>query len=87
MKPRTPQAMHQLIEQIRDNLPLTNPATYTCSDNCNGCSMKLVEYIDTELADWEQRLKQGEVPELYDLKRLANSSKKIYRVLDNNGLV
>ncbi len=87
MKPKTPQAMHQLISQIRENVPFTLPAGYTCSDNCNGCSMKLIEFLDTELIDWEQRLKQGEVPQLYDLKRLATTSTKIYRVLDKNGLV
>lgn len=58
-----------------------------CSDNCNICTLKLLEYLDTELIDWERRLNAGDIPNLGDINRLAKSSRKIYRALQKNGLV
>lgn len=49
--------------------------------------MKLLEFLDMEVYGWEQRLQAGDKPNFGDLHRLANMGKKIYRVLDNNGLI
>lgn len=49
--------------------------------------MKLLEFLDMEVYDWEQRLDMGEIPNFGDLHRLANMAQKIYRVLDKNGLI
>ena len=87
MKPGTPIAMNQLIEQVRENIPFDMPGVYVCKDNCNGCSMKLLEFLDTELVGWEQKLRQGEVPNLGDINRVAKMSIKIHRVLTKNGLI
>ena len=58
-----------------------------CADECKGCSVKLLEFLDLELMDWEHRLDQGEVPSLGDVQRMAKISRKIYKVLDKNGVL
>ncbi|MCW8956506.1 MAG: hypothetical protein OQL09_06455 [Gammaproteobacteria bacterium] len=87
MKPDTKTAMHDLIRMIRSKMPFEMPEAQACSGICNGCSQKLLEYLDTELISWEQRLDEGDTPNLGDIKRLAKSSLKIYRVLHKNKLV
>ena len=87
MKPDTSTAMHNLIRQIRENIPFDLPEAYTCMDNCNGCSMKLLEFLDMELLAWESRLKEGERPDFGDLSRIARMARKIHRVLVKNGLI
>ncbi|MBV5309976.1 MAG: hypothetical protein JZU59_11370 [Chromatium okenii] len=86
-KPDTATAMHILIAQIRSALPFDQPAAQHCNGNCQGCSMKLLEFLATELDTWEQRLMQGEQPSLADLSQLAKSGWKIHRVLQRNGVV
>ena len=58
-----------------------------CADECKGCSLKLLEFLDLELMDWEDRLDKGEVPSLGDIQRLAKISLKIRAVLDRNGVL
>jgi len=87
MKPDTTTAMHNLIGDIRQALPLDRPEAYMCSDNCNGCTLKLLEFIDMELIDWERRLNAGEIPNFGDINRLAKTGRKIYKVAKKNGLV
>lgn len=79
--------MRRLIEQVRECIPFDTPEASVCSDNCNGCSMKLLEFLDMEIIDWERRLAAGESPDLGDIKRFSKISSKIYRVLDKNGLI
>ncbi|HGG61257.1 MAG TPA: hypothetical protein ENK26_15310 [Gammaproteobacteria bacterium] len=87
MKPATPEAMRQLIRQIREAMPFDAPEADLCSGHCHGCSFKLLEYLDIRLEEWEDRLARGEQPTLGDLHRLARTGKKIYRALEKNGLV
>ncbi|TNF37916.1 MAG: hypothetical protein EP315_01940 [Gammaproteobacteria bacterium] len=87
MKPDTVTAMHHLIRQVRDTLPFNLPDAYVCSDDCNGCSLKLLEFLDMELMEWENRLAAGYKPNFGDLNKMARMSKKIYRVMEQNGLV
>ncbi len=86
-RPRPDLAMRQLIEEIRRTIPLDTPLSRLCAGPCSGCPKKLLEYLDRELAEWEARLHQGEVPRLGDLQRLARSSRKIQTVLVRNGLL
>jgi len=79
--------MRLLISQVRDNIPFDLPEAYVCSDNCNGCSLKLLEFLDMELLDWERRLDEGERPNFGDIKRMVKMARSIYRVLQRNGLV
>ncbi len=87
MKPDRPAAMRLLIQQIRTAMPFDLPEASLCSGKCNGCSQKLLDYLDSELEEWEIRLKAGEVPDFGDISRIARTSKKIYKILDVNGLL
>ena len=87
MKPDAPTAMRQLIVQVRHSLPFDAPESQTCQGPCEGCSMKLLDYLDAELLAWEQRLDEGEKPGLAELSRLAKTSRRIHRVLEKNGLL
>lgn len=87
MKPDRTIAMQQLIQQVRVAMPFDLPEANLCSGKCNGCSQKLLDYLDTELEDWEYRLKEGERPDFGEIHRIAKTSKKIYQVMRKNGLV
>ncbi len=87
MKPKTPQAMEQIIAQVRETMPFDLPLSELCDGVCQGCSKKLLEYLDMELENWEYRLQQGEVPSLADISKLVKRSKKIYSVLQKNQLL
>jgi hypothetical protein len=86
-KPDTRTAMHQLIAEVRAAIPFDAPASQVCSGECNGCAMKLLEYLDGELSAWEQRLEAGETPHFGDLSRLGNTSRKVRVALKRNGLI
>ena len=86
-KPTTTEAMRGLIQEVKIALPLDLSPVEVCSDECKGCSIKLIEYIAMELENWEYRLDDGDIPNFRDLNRLARSSKKIYSALLKNGLV
>jgi len=86
MKPNRTSAMRQLILQVRTAMPFDLPEANLCSGKCNGCSQKLLDYLDSELEDWEYRLKEGEIPDFGEIQRIARTSKKIYKILDQNGL-
>ncbi|MEN8178254.1 MAG: hypothetical protein ABFS39_06485 [Pseudomonadota bacterium] len=86
MKPDTSTAMRNLIAQVRETLPFELTSEQICADSCDGCSMKLLAYLESELDGWEQRLQDGERPNFGDLTKLARTSKKVYQVLKNNGL-
>ena len=87
MKPDRTTAMRQLILQVRTAMPFDLPEANLCSGKCNGCSQKLLDYLDTELDDWEYRLKDGDVPDFGEIQRIAKTSKKIYKILERNDLV
>jgi hypothetical protein len=87
MKPSTSEAMHLLIQKIRESIPFDTQLRDVCSEDCRGCSMKLLEYLDSELESWEYRLKQHEVPDFRDLSRLERSGRKVYKALQKNGLI
>ncbi len=79
--------MRNLIAEIRNRLPFDKPEAQICSDPCRGCSIKLLDYMQSELEAWEQRLDAGENPGLADLSRLEKKGRKIYRKLRENQLV
>lgn len=80
-------AMRLLIRQVRDAIPFDLPQAQVCTGFCNGCSVKLLDYLDTQLCDWEVWLASDERPGLADLSRLGGTSRKVYRALAANGLV
>lgn len=86
-KPDTVTAMRDLIAQVRAALPFDLPMAQVCAGPCAGCSQKLLAFLETELDNWEQRLNDGERPGLAELSKLLKTSKRIYAVLERNGLV
>lgn len=89
MKPNTQTAMKKMIREIRRVMPFDAPEALLCSDknSCQGCSLKLLEYLESELESWEQLLEAGQVPGFKDLQKLEKTSRRIYRTLESNGLV
>jgi hypothetical protein len=87
MKPDVSTAMRDLIAQVRHTLPFDAPEARVCQGPCDGCSMKLLDYLDNELLGWEQRLDDGERPGLAELSKLARTSRRIHAVLQKNGLL
>ncbi|MCG7964494.1 MAG: hypothetical protein AB2747_22060 [Candidatus Thiodiazotropha taylori] len=86
-KPNTQVAMRQLIEQIRTQIPFDLSEEERCGESCEGCSGKLLIYLESELDEWQIKLDQGVVPSFADLSRLAAKAKKIVNVLRRNGLM
>ncbi len=86
-KPDTKTAMRRLIAQLREAIPFGLTDDQICGDSCEGCSSKLLTYLETELDSWESRLADGVVPTLGDLDRLAKQGRKIHRVLQQNGVL
>lgn len=87
MKPDAPTAMRQLIQQVRQALPFDLPEARVCAGPCDGCSLKLLDFLENELDDWELRLDNGEKPGLAELSKLAKISRRIHRVVEKNGLL
>ncbi|OOZ42426.1 hypothetical protein [Solemya elarraichensis gill symbiont] len=89
MKPSTTTVMHDIIRQVREGFPFSLDEQELCADDgCSyGCPKKLLEYIDIEIMEWEERLHSGETPNFRDVEKLAKTSRKIQRVLDKNSLL
>ena len=87
MKPDTRTAMYNLIQEIKAAVPLELDAEEICQDGCQGCSSKLLEYLQSELVGWELRLEQGEIPNFGDISRLATTGRRIHTTLQKNGVI
>lgn len=88
MKPRTDVVMLNIIQQIKDTFPFSLTEDELCGDTCsNGCAKNLLEYLYMEITDWEERLKDGYIPNFKDIQKITKTSKKIYRALEKNNLV
>ena len=87
MKPDTLLAMQNLIKQIKSAIPFDLGKIDACPDNCRGCYVKLIDFLEVEIVDWEYRLENNEAPNFEDLDKLAKTAKKIHRVLINNGVI
>lgn len=87
VKPNTTTAMKNLIDEVRLNMPFGADETQLCSDSCQGCSKKLLEFLETEISDWEQKLQDGIQPNFGDINRMGKTCKKVYVVLKKNGLI
>lgn len=85
-KPDTRTAMGQLIREARSAIPFGLPDEAVCGDSCQGCSSKLLIYLETELDAWEMKLADGVVPTFGDLQRLGKQCRKIHHILVENGV-
>lgn len=88
MKPKTTVVMKNIIQQIRTDFPFKMTEQELCASTCScGCPIKLLEYMDLEITEWEQRLEDGVIPNFKDIQKLSKSGNKIYKALKNNNLV
>lgn len=88
MKPKTDVVIVDIIQQIRASFPFDMSEEELCAETCSyGCPKKLLEYIHMEITEWENRLENGETPDLNDIKNLAKTSRKIYKILEKNNLI
>jgi hypothetical protein len=78
--------MRTLMAQVRNAVPFDMPEAQVCAGTCDGCSLRLLEFLGNALDGWEARLDAGERPGLRDLSGPANTSRKVYSVLARNGL-
>ncbi len=88
-KPDLKSAMLQLIEQVKDELPLYEPATFVCGPdgNCIGCPKKLMELVDTEVCYWESAIERGIVPKFDEIRLFGKLCKNVRRGLVRNGIL
>ncbi|RMF19671.1 MAG: hypothetical protein D6758_01470 [Gammaproteobacteria bacterium] len=86
-KPDTRTALAELLSQMRATFPLDAPDSRLCNLDCNGCSKKLLEFLEMQIEDWERRLGEGETPTFGDLEKLGRMARKIHRALVRNGVL
>lgn len=88
-KPDRVTAMLQLIEQVKQELPLAEPAHFVCGPegSCIGCPKKLLELVDSELAYWETAIANGDMPQLGDISRFGKLCKNVRRGLKRSGVL
>jgi hypothetical protein len=88
MKPKTEVVMADIIQQIRENFPFDISEEELCAETCGyGCAKKLLEYMEMEITEWQQRLANHEIPNFRDIQKLSKTGCKIYRILGKNNLV
>ncbi|KGJ87913.1 hypothetical protein [Thalassotalea sp. ND16A] len=86
-KPDCTSAMLNLIASVRNDFPFNVSEANICGISCIGCPKKLLELVDTELCEWEQKINHGDVPKLGEISRLGKLCKNVRRGLKRNGLV
>lgn len=79
--------MRKLIDDVRMHYPFDLQRAQVCSDDCRGCSIKLLAFLETELDAWESRLAAGEHPGLAELSKLIRTTRRVGRVLESAGLM
>lgn len=79
--------MRGLISKVRSALPFSLPAAELCAGPCRGCPKKLLELLDGEIVEWEQRLDNGEIPTLGDVNKFGRLCRKIHKAIAANGLI
>lgn len=87
MKPGVKTAMENLIKEARARLPFDFSFESHCEGRCEECPFKLMEFLDTDLSDWEYRLRRGNTPNHDDVQRLARDCKEIYAILHKKGFI
>jgi hypothetical protein len=87
MKPDVKTAMENLIKEARATIPFKLSFSGNCEGRCDECPEKLMEYLDIDLLNWEDKLKKGIVPTITDLQILARQCKETYAVLQKRGYI
>ncbi len=88
-KPDRVTAMWDIIAQVKNEFPLTEPATFICGSNtdCQGCPKKLLEMVDSEISYWEHAMARGVIPTFDQLRRFGKLCLGVKRGLAGNNLL
>ncbi|GIU14379.1 hypothetical protein [Shewanella sp. MBTL60-007] len=88
-KPDRTTAMQQIIEQVKQELPLYESETFVCGPegSCLGCPKKLLELVDSELSYWEAAISNGQTPQFDEIRRFGKLCTNVKRGLDRNGVL
>ncbi len=88
-KPDRVTAMLQIIEQVKQELPLYESDTFVCGPDgsCVGCPKKLLELVDGELSYWESAIAKGNTPQFDDIRRFGKLCTNVKRGLARNGVL
>ncbi|MBZ0167248.1 MAG: hypothetical protein K8I00_10625 [Candidatus Omnitrophica bacterium] len=87
MKPNTKVAMEKLIKEARQKIPFNLSFDGYCEGRCDECPEKLLEFLDMNLSDWDDRLTRGDLPNLGDVHAVARDCKEIYAILKKKGFI
>ena len=74
-KPDRQTAMLNIIKLVRDDFPFYAPESQICGDTCVGCPKKLLELVDTEIIDWQNKIEYGEIPDFAQINSFAKLCK------------
>lgn len=86
-KPHTTIAMKTVIQEATEKIPFGMSFDGFCVGQCDVCPEKLLEYLDGQISDWKTKLDLGEVPNLGDVRVLAESCHQVYDELIYQGLI
>ncbi|AMG29118.1 hypothetical protein AL542_01355 [Grimontia hollisae] len=88
-KPTRMDAMKQIIEQVKQELPLYESDTFVCGPdgNCIGCPKKLLEMVDSELTYWESAMSRGITPQFDEIRRFGKMCTSVRRALVRNKII
>ncbi|CZF85738.1 MULTISPECIES: hypothetical protein [Grimontia] len=88
-KPTRMDAMKQIIEQVKQELPLYESDTFVCGPegNCIGCPKKLLEIVDSELSYWESAMSRGITPQFDEIRRFGKMCNNVRRGLVRNNII
>lgn len=88
-KPTRMDAMKQIIEQVKQELPLYESDTFVCGPegNCIGCPKKLLEMVDSELTYWESAMARGITPQFDEIRRFGKMCTSVRRGLVRNNII
>ncbi|MDF2185018.1 hypothetical protein O1O06_09550 [Grimontia hollisae] len=88
-KPTRMDAMIQIIEQVKQELPLYESDTFVCGPdgNCIGCPKKLLEMVDSELTYWESAMSRGITPQFDEIRRFGKMCTSVRRALVRNKII
>lgn len=79
--------MANLIQEARKRIPFHLSLSGDCEGRCDECPQKRLEFLDTELSDWEHRLKKGDTPGLGDVETVARNCREVYTILHKEGFI
>lgn len=77
--------MFAVIAEARRVFPFNVPVACHCEGRCDECLFKLLELLEIDLDNWNDRLKRGEIPRSIDIQVLEGYCRDVAEVLIKDG--